>query len=453
MELTPLRSFVAVARERHLTRAARSLGLTQPAVSGQLSRLEAELGTALFHRTPKGMELTEAGQVFLTHVERLLVDLDDGIAAVEELKGVQRGTLAIGGGATATTYLLPPLFRRFHEQYPGIRLYVREAGSKAVIDAVAAGELDLGVITVPDEPLPAPLSLKPWVDDELVLIVPPAHALAGRRQFRFAELEGLPLVMFEAGSAVRARIDGALHRAGVRPEIVMELRSLESIQQMVAQGIGAAFVSRFALEDVSMGLTPRTGAAALRRVRDDLGDCRRCALASGRRSIVFGVGDPDADLVVIGEAPGYHEDQQGEPFVGAAGQMLDKMIENVLGLSRQQHVYILNMVKCRPPRNRDPEPAEIEACRPFLEGQLQAIRPKVMLVLGRVALQALFLTNDRITRARGRWRTYHDIPVMPTFHPAYLLRNPADKRKTFDDLKALKERYDSLGGRRVGGMG
>ena len=198
---------------------------------------------------------------------------------------------------------------------------------------------------------------------------------------------------------------------------------------------------------------PPTGAAALRRVRDDLGDCRRCALASGRRSIVFGVGDPDADLVVIGEAPGYHEDQQGEPFVGAAGQMLDKMIENVLGLSRQQHVYILNMVKCRPPRNRDPEPAEIEACRPFLEGQLQAIRPKVMLVLGRVALQALFLTNDRITRARGRWRTYHDIPVMPTFHPAYLLRNPADKRKTFDDLKALKERYDSLGGRRVGGMG
>jgi len=123
---------------------------------------------------------------------------------------------------------------------------------------------------------------------------------------------------------------------------------------------------------------------------------------------------------------------------------------HVLGLSRQQHVYILNMVKCRPPRNRDPEPAEIEACRPFLEGQLAALQPKVLLVLGRVALQALFLSNDRITRVRGRWREYNGIPTMPTFHPAYLLRNPADKRLTFDDLKAVRARYDEVGGRRDG---
>jgi len=265
MELTPLRSFVAVAREGHVTRAARSLGLTQPAVSGQLSRLEAELGTALFHRTSSGMELTEAGRVFLTHVERVLVDLDDGVAAVEELQGVQRGTLALGGGATATNYLLPPLLREFHERFPGIRLYVREAGSRTVIEAVSAGELDLGVITVPDEPLPGRLTLRPWVDDELVLIVPPGHPLSGRRRFRWGELDEQPLVLFEAGSAVRRRIDGALESAGVNATIVMELRSLESIQQMVAQGIGAAFVSRFALDDPEQGLVPRDGVARLRR--------------------------------------------------------------------------------------------------------------------------------------------------------------------------------------------
>lgn len=264
MELTPLKSFVAVAREGHLTRAAQALGLTQPAVSGQLARLEEELGTALFHRTPKGMELTDAGAVFLEHVERALVDVADGVAAVAELQGVQRGTLSVGGGATATTYLMPPLLSAFHERFPGVRLYVREAGSHAVMAAVLAGELDLGVITVSDE-APARLAVQPWVQDELVLIVPPGHALEGREQFQWSELEGAPLVLFEAGSAVRQRIDSALVAAGVTPEIVMELRSIESIQQMVAQGIGAAFVSRFALGAHRTGLVPRTGAARLRR--------------------------------------------------------------------------------------------------------------------------------------------------------------------------------------------
>ena len=194
---------------------------------------------------------------------------------------------------------------------------------------------------------------------------------------------------------------------------------------------------------------PSDPAAALQRVRDDMGDCRRCGLASGRRQIVFGVGDPRADLVVVGEAPGYHEDIQGEPFVGAAGQMLDKMLVHVLGLSREEHVYILNMVKCRPPRNRDPEPDEVEACRPFLEGQLAALQPKVLLVLGRVALQALFRSNESISRVRGTWRDYQGIPTMPTFHPAYLLRKPEDKRLTFADLKAVRARYDELGGART----
>ncbi|MFT4627283.1 MAG: uracil-DNA glycosylase family 4 [Myxococcota bacterium] len=193
---------------------------------------------------------------------------------------------------------------------------------------------------------------------------------------------------------------------------------------------------------------PPTGAEALRAIREDIGDCRRCALSKGRRNIVFGVGDPEADLVVIGEAPGYHEDRRGEPFVGAAGEMLDKMLVNVLGLERSS-TYILNVVKCRPPNNRDPEPSEVSRCRPFLERQLDALQPKVVLVLGSVALRTLFDDpRARITRERGQWREYRGVPVLPTFHPAYLLRQPQDKRQTFADLKALRTRYDELGGRR-----
>ena len=188
-------------------------------------------------------------------------------------------------------------------------------------------------------------------------------------------------------------------------------------------------------------------ALRLEQVRTELGDCQRCALCRQRQKIVFGVGAPDADLMVIGEAPGYQEDVQGEPFVGPAGQMLDKMLENVLGLARAQ-VYITNVVKCRPPKNRDPEPAEVESCRPLLEAQIEVIRPKVVLVLGGVAFRTLFQSRDGIKRSRGQWREYGGVPVMPTFHPAYLLRTPDDKRLTFADLKALKTRYDELGGRR-----
>ncbi len=186
----------------------------------------------------------------------------------------------------------------------------------------------------------------------------------------------------------------------------------------------------------------------LENVRKDIGDCMRCNLHRDRRSIVFGVGDPNADLVVCGEAPGYHEDQKGEPFVGPAGEMLDKMLVHVLGLSREQ-AYILNVVKCRPPKNRNPLPDEIATCRPFLGRQLEAIQPKVLLVLGSVALSALFGPEaGGIVKNRGKWRKYQGIDVLPTFHPAYLLRKPEDKRLTFQDLKELKTRYDALGGRR-----
>src|SRR5262249_32921746 len=149
----------------------------------------------------------------------------------------------------------------------------------------------------------------------------------------------------------------------------------------------------------------RQGAKALELVRDDLGDCRRCGLCQERRTIVYGVGSPDADLVVVGEAPGYEEDQRGEPFVGPAGQMLDKMLENVLGLRRDQ-VYIANIVKCRPPGNRTPLPDEVERCRPFLERQIEAIGPKVLLLLGTVALKSLLRTDAGIMRCRGTWRDY-----------------------------------------------
>jgi DNA polymerase len=201
---------------------------------------------------------------------------------------------------------------------------------------------------------------------------------------------------------------------------------------------------------------PPAPSVALDRVRGDLGDCRRCSLCKERHTIVFGVGDPDADLVVIGEAPGYHEDQQGEPFVGPAGQMLDRMLENVLGLTRAQ-VYITNVVKCRPPKNRDPRPDEVESCRPFLEAQLRAIRPKVVLVLGSVAYRTMFATDQGVTRHRGTWKVYplgdtaepdRAVPVLPTFHPAYLLRKPEDKKLAFEDLKLIRARYDQLGGRR-----
>lgn len=260
MELDWLRSFLALAARGKMTRAAESLHLTQPAVSSQLARLESELGTRLFDRTPRGMTLTEAGRAFRVHAEGALERLEDGRRALGELRGLERGTLRIGGGATATTYLLPPLLGRFHARWPGIRLFLREQGSRAVVDAVVAGELDLGVVTLPIvEPEGAQLAIERWVEDELVLIVPRRHRLARQRRFGWADLAGQPLVLFEAGTAVRELIDHGLAGAGIAPSIAMELRSIESIKQMVAQGIGAGFVSRFALPRRARALVCQEG--------------------------------------------------------------------------------------------------------------------------------------------------------------------------------------------------
>jgi DNA polymerase len=159
---------------------------------------------------------------------------------------------------------------------------------------------------------------------------------------------------------------------------------------------------------------------------------------------VFGSGNPEADLAVIGEGPGADEDAQGKPFVGRAGQLLTKMLESV-GLDRERDAFILNMVMCRPPGNRNPEADEIESCRPFLEAKLATVRPSVILSLGSVATQALLGTKEAIGKLRGRVHPYRDIVLIPTFHPAFLLRNPGQeyKRMAWDDLKLARREYDA----------
>lgn len=243
-----------------MTRAAAQLHLTQPAVSAQLAKLEDDFGQKLFDRTPSGMVLTEAGQTFQVYAERALTALEDGRIALDELIGLQRGSLAVGGGATATTYLLPPVLGRFHEEQPEIRFFVREQSSQESIEDVLSGKLDLGIVTLPIKASMksrAPVSkleVVPWVEDEMRLLIPPDHPSSGQRSFEWADLDGQPLVLFEAGSAVREIIDSRVEDAGIDVDIVMELRAIESIKQMVAQGIGAGFVSQFALTTPKAGL-------------------------------------------------------------------------------------------------------------------------------------------------------------------------------------------------------
>ena len=186
-----------------------------------------------------------------------------------------------------------------------------------------------------------------------------------------------------------------------------------------------------------------TGPAdALAAVRSDIGDCARCKLHTlGRRQIVFGVGNPEADLMFVGEAPGADEDVQGEPFVGRAGQLLTKIIE-AIGLKRED-VYIANVIKCRPPGNRNPEPDEVEQCEPFLFRQIEIVKPKVIVALGKFAAQTLLRTLDPISRLRGRTFDYRGAKLIPTFHPAYLLRNPASKREVWEDMKVVRRLLQS----------
>ena len=177
----------------------------------------------------------------------------------------------------------------------------------------------------------------------------------------------------------------------------------------------------------------------LASIHADLGDCRRCKLARGRNCIVYGDGNPKAKVVFIGEGPGAEEDRKGQPFVGAAGQLLTRIIE-AIKLSRNQ-VYICNIIKCRPPGNRNPEPDEIITCFPFLERQIAAIQPDFIIALGTFAAQTLLGTATPISRLRGRFHDYKGIKVVPTYHPAYLLRNPDKKRDVWEDMKMLMKEY------------
>lgn len=188
------------------------------------------------------------------------------------------------------------------------------------------------------------------------------------------------------------------------------------------------------------GPVPAAGssAAGLTALRDEIGDCTRCALHTlGRRQVVFGTGNADADLMFVGEAPGADEDVKGEPFVGRAGQLLTKIIE-AINIKRED-VYIANVIKCRPPGNRNPEPAEVETCRPFLLRQIETVKPRVIVALGTFAAQSLLGTDAPISRLRGRVHDYRDgIRIVPTFHPAYLLRSPDKKREVWEDMKLVR---------------
>jgi uracil-DNA glycosylase len=235
--------------------------------------------------------------------------------------------------------------------------------------------------------------------------------------------------------------------AGVRTNLALRARSgLQGVpagatrrRGAVAAAPGAVGVSSDALA-AGEGVT---GAHGLKILRDEIGDCRRCKLCAGRTNLVFGVGNPTAHLVFVGEGPGADEDAQGEPFVGKAGQLLDKMIE-AMGYARRD-VYICNVVKCRPPGNRNPEPDEIAACEPFLKRQLGAIRPRMIVALGKFAAQCLLRDDAPISRLRGTFRTYEGIQLMPTFHPAYLLRDPTKKKEAWEDLKTVMAALKRMG--------
>jgi len=173
-------------------------------------------------------------------------------------------------------------------------------------------------------------------------------------------------------------------------------------------------------------------------LRDAVAGCQACALGQSRQQTVFGVGHPRAHWMIVGEAPGEQEDRQGEPFVGPAGQLLDNMLR-ALGLTRdeappERQVFIANTLKCRPPRNRNPDPAETAQCAPFLERQIALVQPRLILAMGRFAAQALLASDEPLGRLRGRMHRYRDVPVVVTYHPAYLLRTPADKARAWEDL-------------------
>jgi DNA polymerase len=225
----------------------------------------------------------------------------------------------------------------------------------------------------------------------------------------------------------RARAEGLAAGEGPAPDVATPSPSFTAAP---AAGAGPLFAP--ATEAPGSVTRP-----SLAEVREVLGDCQRCRLCEGRTQIVFGDGSPEAEILFVGEGPGEQEDLRGVPFCGRAGELLTGMIERGMGIPRSS-VYICNVVKCRPPGNRTPLPDEVQACRPFLDGQIDAIRPKVIVALGKPAASLLLERDVAITRVRGVWHEYRGIPVMPTLHPAYVLRQytPENRRLVWEDLKA-----------------
>lgn len=220
---------------------------------------------------------------------------------------------------------------------------------------------------------------------------------------------------------------------------------LNDLRKAIAAGRSQLeYLRDLGLDEVPAAASPPASASpggeSLAAVRAELGDCQRCRLAETRTNLVFGVGSPQARLVLVGEAPGREEDERGEPFVGEAGRLLDRILF-AMGLRRDE-VYICNVLKCRPPGNRDPETDEVATCEPFLVKQLAALQPRLIVALGRFAVQTLLQSKTPISRLRGNWHQYHGIPVMPTYHPAYLLRNPHGKREVWADMKQVARQLE-----------
>jgi DNA polymerase len=276
--------------------------------------------------------------------------------------------------------------------------------------------------------------------------------MSGEERGPEAELgraEPLDRAELVAQIAAHGRFLDTLGTVGVRWPPAVALTGVPAAVEAASQAPGdSSFAASGTEASVAANQAAPAAAAAsasmapaggdLEAIRATIGDCRRCRLAAGRKTIVFGQGNPQAELMFVGEAPGADEDEQGLAFVGRAGQLLTDIIEKGLRF-RRSDVFIANVIKCRPPQNRNPEPDEILACQPFLEAQIRAIRPRVLVGLGKFGAQWLLKTAEPITRLRGRTGEYEGIAVMPTYHPAYLLRNPSAKKDVWTDMKKVLE--------------
>ena len=219
----------------------------------------------------------------------------------------------------------------------------------------------------------------------------------------------------------------------MKDRLIRQLKARGELLKQFGAGYG------FKVESVEPEEKETDPKETLEKLKKRIGNCKRCELCETRKNIVFGVGDPDARIFFVGEGPGEEEDIQGEPFVGRAGQLLTNIITGGMGLKRED-VYIANIVKCRPPGNRNPKPAEAIECLPFLKAQIATVNPEVIICLGKIAVLYLLQKAEPIGQLRGRWTSYNDIQVMPTFHPSYLLRNPAAKAEVWKDIQEVMKK-------------